>query len=87
MKIVIDIKNVHIWYRESTKEWVISVQASTNSCLLSLNYSAKTLNKAKKQMCKCLSQELLAEEISHNLDTILSNSESEGEDGSNEIHN
>ena len=80
MKWEIEITNIYIWYRNSTKEWVISVAAKTNySCSISINYSSKKLNKAKKMMFKNLAKDLMQAEIEYSFNDILTKIEDVGE--------
>ena len=67
----IEIKDAYVWYRDSTKEWVITIIAVTNSCALSINYANKRLNKAKKSMFRNLANDLMKDEIECCFNDIL----------------
>ncbi len=71
MKWEIEITSIYTWYRDSTKEWVISVVARTNSCAISITYHSKKLNKAKKMMFRNLAKDLMQAEIEYSFNDIL----------------
>lgn len=75
MKWKVEIEQIYTWYRKSTKQWVISVVAKTNSCAMAINYSSKKLNKAKKIMWKNLAKDLMESEIRCCFNDILTNNE------------
>ena len=79
MKWEIEITSIYTWYRDSTKEWVISVVARTNSCAISINYPSKKLNKAKRMMFRNLAKDLMQAAIEYNFNDILTKIEDVGE--------
>lgn len=68
MEFNITIDKIEKWYRHSTKEWCITVVATTDNCSLVINYPAKTLNKARHDMIKKLPLDLMKEEFRHRLE-------------------
>lgn len=58
MEIKINISSVKEWYRESTKEWVISIEytvdGDTDSISGTIRFADKKLNRAKKALVKHL---------------------------------
>lgn len=63
MKVEIDIRHVSQYYRNSTKEWCITVNYLTEHTGGILIYQNKKLNKAKKNLYKNLLYDICKDEI------------------------
>jgi hypothetical protein len=63
MDIKVKIRNLNVWYRDSTKEWVVHADITSNNVHLSINFSNKKLNKSKKSFYKFCTQGILGEEM------------------------
>lgn len=65
MQITIDMSEPYIRYRQSTKEWVVSVAFYSNNASMSVNFSHKNKNKAKKMFYKFCVSGILGEEMQY----------------------
>lgn len=63
MNIKVEIKDIYVFYRDSTKEWVVQVNIISNNVCLSINFPNKKLNKCKKNFYKFCIQGILGEEM------------------------
>lgn len=63
MKIYLEIKDVFVDYRDSTKEWTVCVNIKTNNTYVSITFPNKKKNKAKKQFYKFMISGVLGEEM------------------------
>ena len=71
MDISIEIRSISQRYRASTNEWCLFVNAWTDNVSLAINYTGKTLNKAKKRMLKSLPEDLLRAELEYRGNALL----------------
>lgn len=64
MKINIEIKNVSLYYRKKTRDYVVSATFVSDNVCECINFSAKRENKAKKSFYRyCTRDGILAEEM------------------------
>ena len=65
MDIRVRICDPFVYYRHSTKEWIVAIDVETDNTSTSINFPHKKLNKAKVKFYKYCLEGLLGEEMIH----------------------
>ena len=63
MKMTIELRDPEVWYRKSTKEWIVDVNILTPNCSQCIRFSNKKRSKALKSFYKYCTSGLLDMEM------------------------
>lgn len=65
IELTLEIKQMYAWYRESSEEWVVTINSCSEHVSQTQNYTGKTLEEAKENAMNVLTSGLLGTEIEY----------------------